>query len=86
MNRLFSVRTTHNLLLPGWIATFGFVALCAPPLGVAASLSLFIAGVVVVPALVMIPGATDRRPAVAKRTAVPAGRFHVAYWRAALRG
>ena len=41
MNRL-SVRTTRNLLAPGWIATFGFVVRSAPPLAVAARLSLFL--------------------------------------------
>ncbi len=55
MHTLFSVRTTHNLLVPGWIATFGFAVLTAPPLGVTASLLVFVVGVVVVPVLLLIP-------------------------------
>jgi hypothetical protein len=66
MQRLLSVRTTRNVLVPGWIATFGFVALAAPPLGVAASLSLFVVGVVVVPALLMIPRRPGRQLVVVK--------------------
>jgi hypothetical protein len=66
MNRLFSVKTTRNVLVPGWIVTFGFVALSAPPLGVAASVSLFVVGVVVVPALLAIPGPAGQRSGVVK--------------------
>ena len=55
MTMRLSVRTTHNLLVPAWIATFGFAVLIAPPLGVAASVSVFVVGVVVVPVLLMFP-------------------------------
>ena len=82
MNRLFSDTTKRNVLVPGWIATFGFIALSAPPLGVAASLSLFVAGVVVVPALLTMPG-RERLPAV-QAVPLPASRFQS--WRLALRG
>jgi hypothetical protein len=61
MKRLFSIKTKRNVLVPGWIATFGFAALSAPPLGVAASMSLFVLGVVVVPALLLIPRPTVQR-------------------------
>ena len=48
------VRVVRDLLLPVWIMGFGLVILSAPPLGVAASLSLFLLGVVVLPALVLV--------------------------------
>jgi len=49
-----AVRLIRELLLPGWIMSFGLVTLSAPPLGVAWSLSLFLVGVVVLPALVLL--------------------------------
>jgi len=55
-----SVRFTHNILVPGWIGMIGLVSLNFPPLGVAASLSLFVLGVVVIPALVLIAIAIRR--------------------------
>ena len=48
------VRVTREVLLPGWIMGFGLTILGAPPLGVAASLSLLVVGVVVLPALVLL--------------------------------
>ena len=48
------VSILRDLLLPVWIMSFGLVILSAPPLGVAASLSLFLLGVVVLPALVLV--------------------------------
>jgi hypothetical protein len=66
-----SITLTRNILVPGWIATFGFAALWAPPLGVAASLALFAVGVFVVPMLLMIPGRAY---------------FHVGFWRIAFNG
>jgi hypothetical protein len=86
MKRLLSVKTSRSLLVPGWIAAFGLVVLDAPPLGAAASLWLFIAGVVAVPALLMIPRAAGRRLAVAKRSRVTNGRVRFPSWRAALHG
>jgi hypothetical protein len=86
MKKLLSVKVRHNLLVPGWIATFGFVALSAPPLGVATSLSLFVVGVFVVPVLVMIPGAADPRADRPRQPAGPVNYFHFGFWRAALRG
>lgn len=86
MNMQWSVRTTHNLLVPAWIAAFGITALNAPPFGVAASLSLFVAGVVVVPVLLMIPAPAKLLRAMANRPAVSARRYSLAVWRAALRG
>lgn len=49
-----AVSIVRDLLLPVWIMGFGLVILSAPPLGVAASLSLFLVGVVVLPALVLV--------------------------------
>lgn len=49
------VRFTQNVLIPVWILGFGVALLVAPPLDVAASLSLFVVGIFVVPALVLIP-------------------------------
>jgi len=48
------VSVIRDLLLPVWIMSFGLVILSAPPLGVAASLSLFLLGIVVLPALVLL--------------------------------
>jgi hypothetical protein len=48
------VSMLRDLLLPVWIMSFGLVILSAPPLGVGASLSLFLLGVVVLPALVLV--------------------------------
>jgi hypothetical protein len=86
MKRLMSVRTARNLLVPGWIVTFGFAALTAPPLGVAPSLSLFVVGVIVVPALAMTRRPVGRRRAAVRLPPVPAGRFRFPRWRAVLRG
>lgn len=49
-----AVSIVRDLLLPVWIMSFGLVILSAPPLGVAASLSLFLLGVVGLPALVLV--------------------------------
>ena len=49
-----SVKLTHHLLVPVWIAGFGGLCLAAPPLGVAASLGLFVVGVGVVPAALIV--------------------------------
>lgn len=48
------VSLVRNLLVPIWIVSFGLVILSAPPLGVAESLSLFLVGVVLFPALVLV--------------------------------
>ena len=86
MKRLVSGRMTRNLLVPGWITTFGLVALSAPPVGVAASVSLFVVGVAMVPALLMMSSPAGRQRAAARRPTVPVSRFRVAFWRVALRG
>jgi hypothetical protein len=56
------VRVTRELLLPGWIMGFGLVILSAPPLGAAWSLSLFLVGVVVFPALVLVRTSQSESP------------------------
>ena len=55
----------HIVLIPGWIMTFGVVALCAAPMGVAASLALFVVGVFVVPALALMLPAVRLRAGLA---------------------
>jgi hypothetical protein len=55
LNRLFSDKMKRNVLVPGWITMFGIVALSAPPVGVAASVTLFLIGVVA-PALWTVRG------------------------------
>jgi hypothetical protein len=55
-----SVRFMHNVLVPGWIGMVGVGSLSLPPLGVGASLALFMVGVVVIPALVLIASAFRR--------------------------
>jgi len=52
-----SVRLTPNVVLPGWIMIFGMGCLSAPPQSVAVSLSLLLAGVFVIPAIVLINAA-----------------------------
>jgi hypothetical protein len=49
------VRFTQNVLIPAWILAFGLGLLIAPPFDVAGSLSLLVVGILVVPALVLIP-------------------------------
>lgn len=51
---LLSARFTRDVLVPGWILTVGLAALNAPVMGVAASIWLFVVGVVGVPALILI--------------------------------
>ena len=56
----------RNILVPGWILTFGLVAANAPPLGVVESLGLSVVGLFVVPALIIygpMPFAPKREPA-----------------------
>jgi hypothetical protein len=60
MKRIALVGIARNVLAPGWILVFGFVFLIAPPLGVAESLTLFLMGVVVVPALIVMPAIGPR--------------------------
>jgi hypothetical protein len=50
-----SVRFTHNILVPGWIMLVGLIFLNAPPLGAVVSVSVFMAGILVIPALVLVP-------------------------------
>ena len=45
----------HNLLVPGWIMTFGLVAVSVPPLGALESLYLSAVGIFVIPALIIFP-------------------------------
>ena len=62
---MLSIKLTHDVLVPVWITTFGLVVLAAPAVGVAASLGLFVAGVGLLPAPVLIDGALrDRRQLV----------------------
>jgi len=61
LRRLVPVKITHDVLVPGWIAAFGLVALSAPPLGAAASVGLFVVGICVLPAAVLIGGASGWR-------------------------
>jgi hypothetical protein len=55
------VSRTYNALVPAWIMIVGLVLLSAPPLGVASSLALFMVGVFVIPAVVVIPSAVRAR-------------------------
>ena len=59
MRILMSARFTQKVLIPGWILILGLVFVIAPPMGVATSLSLFIVGVLVVPAFVLIGSARE---------------------------
>jgi hypothetical protein len=59
MNRLPSARTTRNVLIPGWIAAFGYGFLVAPPQSVGLSMAMFLVGVLVIPAIAFIPRAGD---------------------------
>ena len=56
-----SVRVTLHVLLPSWIMLIGLAFFNARPLGTALSLSLFIVLIVVIPALVLVPGAVGAR-------------------------
>lgn len=61
LRKLIPIKLTHNVLVPGWIAAFGLVVVCTPPLGAAASFGLFVVGVCVLPAAVLFGGATGWR-------------------------
>ena len=62
---MLSVKITRDVLVPAWITGFGVTVLAMPALGVAASLALFVVGVCVVPAAVLIEGELrDRRLSV----------------------
>jgi len=50
-----SVRFTRNVLVPGWIVTFGVIVLASPPQDIASALSLFVVGLLVLPALALAP-------------------------------
>jgi hypothetical protein len=62
-------RFVRDVLVPGWILTFGLVSLAAPPQGAAMSIGLFLIGAVVVPALILIP--VGGRPAPVVPVRVP---------------
>ena len=53
----------HNLLVPGWIMTFGLVAVSVPPPGALESLYLFAVGIFVIPALIIFPLRSARKRA-----------------------
>ena len=54
MTTHWSVKYARKVLLPGWKSCLlGCVLLLSPPLGVVASLALFIVGVFLVPALIL---------------------------------
>ena len=57
MKTLTLATFTPQVLVPGWILLFGLIAAWAPPLGVAASLSVLVVGIVVVPAVLLIGSA-----------------------------
>ncbi len=76
MQHIGLLRFTRNVLAPGWILVFGFILLAAPPLGVMTSLTLLLIGVVVVPALMVLPAA-GRRRAPARTVARIAGKSRV---------
>ena len=61
MTRITLLKITRNVLAPGWVLVFGVILLAAPPLGVTTSLALLLIGVIVVPALMVIPAAGRRR-------------------------
>ena len=66
MKRLISIKTTRNVLVPGWIVAFGCVSLVAPPFGVAVSVALFLVGVLVIPAIAVRPRAGGWRASDAR--------------------
>jgi hypothetical protein len=57
VKRLLPIGFTRNILVPGWIILVGLAFLNARPLGAAASLSVFVVGVLVIPVLVLLTGA-----------------------------
>ena len=56
LRRFITVKITRGVLVPGWIAGFGLLVLTTPPLGAAASVGLFVVGVCVLPAVVLLDG------------------------------
>ena len=50
---LIPVGLIQNVVAPAWILTFGLAFLTDPAMGVVASVSLFVAGVLVVPVLML---------------------------------
>ena len=69
-NDSVSVRIILKVLLPAWIMLIGLAFFNAPALGTAVSLSLFMVLIVVVPALVLIPGAVGARALVRTRSQI----------------
>jgi hypothetical protein len=66
----------RRILVPGWILSFGIALASAPPLGVASTLALFAAGILVVPAVALaltvdLPARTDGVMVVDSSTGKP---------------
>ena len=59
-----STKLVRNTLVPGWILIVGLICLNAPPRGVGASLSMFLAGMGIIPALLLIAHAVRPRTVV----------------------
>jgi hypothetical protein len=76
-----SVSFNKRVLVSGWIMLTGFAFFSAPALSAVAGLSLFTLGVVVIPALVLIPGAGRLRALAGTRRQIPRGRRRTAAWR-----
>ena len=76
-----SVRVNKSVLVSGWIMLIGFAFFNAPALSAVAGLSLFIVGVVVVPALVLIPSAVRLRALAGTKRQILRGWRRTAAWR-----
>jgi len=51
------------IVIPAWIAIFGLAFQTFPALGLTGSLCLFVAGIIVIPAMALIPATLPRRAA-----------------------
>jgi len=56
-----------DVLVPAWILIFGLASLMAPPQSAAISAGLYIMGLFVIPALMLVP--MSRQPALATTVA-----------------
>jgi uncharacterized membrane protein len=61
MKTLNSLKFASNVLVPGWIASFGLIALLAPTTSVPVSLAMLVLGLGVVPAFLLIAGTGESK-------------------------
>jgi uncharacterized membrane protein len=61
MKTLNSFKFASNVLVPGWIASFGLIAVLAPTTSVSVSLAMLVLGLVVVPASLLIASAGESK-------------------------